>query len=313
MKVAFVGDVHLSDSPPKVRKDVDYLGTLLEKLSHIYAENDTVVFLGDIFKTPVVSSTTLCRTMVFLKEQQTNRKRTVSIMGNHDVPYLNGSLLYRTSLGVVAISGLVEVMTGRLMIGDVGISVIPFQKEITCPDEPSDVLLGHCYFESELDIDFSLSRDQLQGKQYKYVILGHDHCPYSELRLPEVTILRPGSLCRDRSNEYNLDEFGNRVGYYQMIVDSGKIKSVKRVTVPVRPPQEVFVLELFNVKSEKKNKFSYLYDVGVMLDRYKTSSERAIGRSDGLSVLSVMQEMKTPPEIISYVRDKYESLGMVLR
>lgn len=311
-KIAFVADVHLSDTPPKVRKDSDYLATLLAKLRFIIESSDSVVFLGDLFKTPNISSSALCKVISFFNEYK-NNKDIYSIIGNHDVPYLSSYLLYKTSLGILDVAGVIKVVTAGIMVHGISIKPIPFQKKIECPDD-MDILVGHCFFESELDPDFSLTSDMLKGKSCKLVILGHDHSPYSNKKVNNCEVIRTGSICRDSSHLYNLDELGNRVTYYEVVVDETKssIVSHGKKKVPVLSPREVFSEEVFNQIGKKTNKFAYLYDISALLEKYKDMGDKRTDKNTD-TVLSVMREMKIPEDVVCYVRERYTSLGMTLR
>lgn len=308
-KIAFIADVHLSDTPPKVRKDLDYLGTLLNKLEFIINNNEHIIFLGDLFKTPSVSNYSMCRIIDFFKRVSVG-KEIYSIIGNHDVPYLNSTLLHKTSLGVLNKAGCISVIQEGISIDGVVIKVIPFKRNIECPSD-MDILIGHCFFESELDAEFSLTSDKLTDSRCKLVILGHDHSPYNNKKVNNCEIIRTGSICRDSYHSYNLDELGNRVSYCQVIVENGKIISHENIKVPVLSPREVFFEEVFTSIEKKNNKFSYMYDIGSLLEKYQNKNEKV--ENSVLTVLSVMKEMKVPSDIISYVKDRYTGLGMVLK
>jgi len=316
-KVAFVGDVHLTDSPPKCRKDDDYLGNLMKKVRFILDRSDAIFFLGDLFKTPTVSDSAKCRIMAMFREY--SNKKIYSIIGNHDVPYLNRSLLYKTSLGLMEINDIVEVVTEGINLFGIHIGVIPFQKNIECPKD-AEIILGHCFYENELDPEFSVSSSMLKDDKCKFMILGHDHAPSPEREINGFKLLRPGSLCRDNSKEYNLDEFGTRVGFIEMEIDEKKCKIVshKRTPIPgVLPPREVFFTEVFNINSKTGNKFAHLYDISALLDKYKGRNE-SVGKKSGgsessITILQVLGEMKAPPEVVGYIKEMYLNLGMVLR
>ena len=316
-KVAFVGDVHLTDSPPKCRKDDDYLGNLIKKVRFILDRVDVVFFLGDLFKTPTVSDSAKCRIMSMFREY--SNKKIYSIIGNHDVPYLNRSLLYKTSLGLMEINDIIEVVTEGVNLFGVSIGVIPFQKEIECPSN-SEIILGHCFYENELDPEFSASKDMLKDDKCKFMILGHDHAPSPEREIEGFKLLRPGSLCRDNSKEYNLDEFGTRVGFIEMEIDEkkGEIISQKRIPVEgVLPPREVFFTEVFNINAKTGNKFAHLYDISALLDKYKGRNNSVANKNSdsesSITILQVLNEMKAPREVVEYLKEMYSNLGMVLR
>jgi DNA repair exonuclease SbcCD nuclease subunit len=254
-RLSFVGDIHLSDVPPKNRKDPDYLNTLLKKLDYVYDNSDEVVFLGDLFKTPVVSLGALNRVIRFLMLKD---KKTYSIIGNHDVPYLNKKYLHKTSLGTLSMLG-VSVVTDTFTVSGLNIDVISFKNKIEVEPSDNKVLLGHCFFESSLDESFSLTRNQLEGTKYSHVFLGHDHMPYDVLKINECSVYRPGSMCRDTGTKYNLDEDlqDSRVSFYTMLLsDSGEILGIERKYVPVLPIKEVFNSEMFMLKNNKVNMFS---------------------------------------------------------
>jgi len=309
MKIALVGDAHLTDILPKERTDLDYLGTLLNKIRIVYENNDVVIFLGDLFDKPIISYSSLNRISSFFMEFRD--KKTYSLIGNHDVPNMNSGLLYRTALGHMDTIGLINVVDKTFKVSGVSFDVISLKASVRVPKERSgDILLGHCFFANEFDPEFSLSIGEIESTGYKHIFLGHDHSPYPEVKVGGTLLHRNGSICRNTGHSYNLRDIEGRVGYVQMLVENGEIVSFKRITVPHKTAKEVFSPDLFLPTSSKiENKFSLLGNVDILLKRFQAESLS----SSRATILSVMTEMKTPHKIISYIRDKYASLNMDLK
>lgn len=311
MKVAFVGDLHLTESCPKERVDVDYLQTLFDKLDFVYSKNDIVIYLGDIFDTPAVSYSALNRISRFLIEKKNSGKKTLSIIGNHDIPYRNKKLIKRTALGHLNLLGLIRVMNKRFSVCDVPISVVPFSNDIKFPIEDSRILLGHCFFENDFDPSYSIKRSDVEKSSYEYIILGHDHSPYSVEEVGNTKIIRFGSICRNTSHAFNLTLNEDRMRYVSFDMFEGHMENFQIERIPHKSPREVFSKELFlPSRGNEENKFSFLSKIDDLLSEFRSNEEDST-KVD--TVLSVLSELNVDIKIRQYIRDKYLSLNMELK
>lgn len=307
ISVAMVGDVHLTDSVPKSRRDADYLDTLLRKLESIYAENDIVVFMGDLFDKPIVNFSMMSRIALFFLGK---KGRSFSIIGNHDVPNLNPDNLRRTALGLLGDLGLVEIINSSCKaVENLRLYAIPFRPEVVVPKpEVSDgvvnILLGHCFFENEMDDKYSLFRNTPGLPDYDFVFLGHDHAVYPDTKVGNTSVVRLGSICRNTSHEYQLTK---KPSYMKIVVDSGTV-SMSRVVVPHLPGPEVFHTD---VLSQKRCNSDPVVSIGSLLGKFAMWSDTHLGAR--ITMRSVLKQMGAREEVVTYISKKYEETGMSLK
>jgi len=310
MKIAIVGDSHLTDVSPKERIDPDYFGTILDKIRAIYENNDIIIHLGDLFDKPTLNHSALNRIFSFFLEMR--NKRIFSIIGNHDVPHLNSNLLFRTTLGHLDTLGFVRVVDENFKAGGISFDVVKFGSIAHIPlEKKSDFLIGHCFFENEFDPDYSLKMKEVSESGYKNVFLGHDHSPYDIQKIGDTDLYRIGSICRNTAHNYNLKDIKNRIRYIRLDVENGEVRGITLIPVPHLPAKDVFSQELFLSKSSSagNNMFGFLGNIDILLSRFNSSHTD----TQKATVLSIMDEMNVPLEIRSYIRDKYVSLGMELK
>ena len=307
-RVAVVGDVHLNDSTPRSRNDADYLGTLLDKLGHIYDENDVVIFIGDLFEKPTLSYVALRRIMAFFLLRG---KASYAIMGNHDLPNLNAHSLPRTALGLLETLNLIRILPesgGPLTLGPLEFHVVPFGAMAMMPPEKPggrvNILLGHCFYENGLDLEYSLKRADLQDCGYDYVFLGHDHSPYEPSRVGNTQLVRLGSVCRNTSEAHHLRRTPS---YFRFELDQG-VSGVSIQPIPCLPAPEVFSPEVFEARETGALD---TVSIGSLLERFHKWSDSHIGAR--LTVLGVLKSMGAPDDLVQYIHDKYQALGMTLK
>lgn len=113
MKLAIVGDIHISDVPPTSRTD-DYRETIFKKLSFIreYCNNEnvsTVLLLGDVFhrKNPNLNSHDTVRRLISLFSGFS--AKVVEVPGNHDIS-MTSKNLGRQPLAVLEEAGAISII-----------------------------------------------------------------------------------------------------------------------------------------------------------------------------------------------------------
>jgi DNA repair exonuclease SbcCD nuclease subunit len=303
MRIAVIGDVHLLEHNPKSRKD-NYFHAIMDKIRRISEENDTLLFLGDIFERPTISIGALYQVFGLFLELQRSGKRVYSIIGNHDIPHYNTSDLNRTSLGVLALSGLIEILTDKVDVGGLSVQAIPFDpREFNKKSVGDSILLGHCFFESSDDPDYSITRDQLMDSGYSHCFLGHDHSPYGEEMVGDVKVCRPGSICRNTSHSYNLTRTPE---YYQILYGDG-VFSVELRRIPCPPPQEVFSNWVFDRPCSNNVLRANVEDI---LEKY------TINRSDAsreFTVKKALEILKAGEDHVNTIKTWYQQNNEVFQ
>ena len=110
MRIGIVGDLHIAP-PPKKRID-DYFQVGLNKITEIAKNCTHVIFLGDIFTSPKVDE----KYTYDLIEHLYNLRclyntQFYTIIGNHDVQGEEESNLRDSSLGLIAVSRTMQIIT----------------------------------------------------------------------------------------------------------------------------------------------------------------------------------------------------------
>lgn len=256
--VAIIGDVHLKLSNPRCRKD-NYLNALLEKLEYIIQNNDVVICLGDLFDKASVEEQ--CKNL-FLQLLFTYNKPFYTIWGNHDLFKYNIDSLEETSLGICIVKNAVKHLDSLKINNKYIFKEIPFvKKNPILPDaDQNTILLGHFFYESEITPTYSIFKTQIENNNAKYIILGHDHTPYPVEYINNTILIRPGSTCRNTSNNYNY-----RIPEYTQINfnDKNEIQYKLLPIIVAKKSEDIFNTNL-NIKL--KNKSSIINEKVITLD-----------------------------------------------
>jgi DNA repair exonuclease SbcCD nuclease subunit len=304
MKIGIVGDLHIAPIPDK-RID-DYFQAGLGKIEQISKYCDVIIFLGDIFTSARVDERfvySLIQHLNFCKNMYNVKFYT--IVGNHDVVHEDENNLQDSSLGILQISGAMDIILDKpLLIGDYSFSTIPVNFKRAKDVLPSkkvisnltEVLLVHHEYETGTNC---FSYEDFRQLNCQWIFLGHDHKPFDEGRIvyPEFTIYRSGSIMRNRADDYN---FTRPLYYY--VIENGVVSCVGINAVPFN---KVFKVEAIN-KIELQEK-KYTESIDKIIQKY----ENNISVQDKFSIKLILQELKAKPEIIDYIRKKYDLLGEV--
>lgn len=290
MKIAICGDPHIQDRNLRSRKD-EYFDTVYRKLDEILSNNDKIIFLGDMFTNPTIPFLYLNKLIALFAK---HRGKAISLIGNHDVYNYNVNTLPKTTMGLLSNVGLLEVVKeGSFTVSNLVFNVIPLSMDLNkVPVDTTNtrILLGHCYFENNLDVKYSLTREQIEKLNYKYVFLGHDHQNHESKQYGNSILLRPGSMTRYEGNPYNLTRTPQ---YIQIDTDKN---TMNYIPFTVEPPEVVFSEEYISGKSDGKvvNVLN-LDDIISGGYSYKAKSSN--------SIVKELDELGIDQESFDYLRD----------
>lgn len=297
MRLSVVGDVHVGNQV-STRTD-DYFETCKRKLRFIFENCDGVVFLGDIFNTPVIDTGKLFEICGLFMEYPKVEKYT--ILGNHDVYNMNESTLYKTSLGLLELMGLITLIPPyqSIVLGNkLSISAMPlnFDEAINCPTpNRATIVLGHHFF--GLNCSDSLSQEDLDRlyPDAKFIFLGHDHQPYE----PVGRVYRPGSLLRNAATDYNRIR---KPTIYLLDTDNLKLSELE---VPAEEGCKIFI---DNVIVKKREKLIESLDKALKLNTIQKANSTPEN-----SMLSILKELKAPREVMDYLVQTCKVMGVQLK
>lgn len=295
-KVIFVGDVHLKGSTPISRKD-NYPETILNKIKSIWSYADTIgcstiVFLGDIFDTVNISLQYFSHVLTLFKQIVSSGIDLYTIAGNHDLKYDSMDTLPITPLGILVKSDAIKLLD-MLTVDDVFIQGTHF------PDVPKSnsselysINVMHRFFESGFNEE-PISKDDVIRLGYDMYILGHDHKPYPTVSIEGdgrvVHVVRPGSLSRNSSDQYN------RFRTPRIMVFDTDLKDYYYEDVPSESGLEIFFEE-----HEEKNVVSMSELVDYLKSSYHTSNT---------SIRDYVSAVEIPDDVKSLIYTYLDILG----
>jgi exonuclease SbcD len=300
-RVALIGDVHLRGSNPRCRKD-NYLVAILDKLEFIFQENDVLIVLGDLFDKPAIEEEAL--NAFFRLILKYADKPIFSIYGNHDLYKYNVLELDKTSLGVSIVKGFVQHLDS-LTLNGITFKEIPFQvrNPIVPETDSNTILLGHYFFENNLVPTYSITREQIIASKSYAVVLGHDHEPYPELSFGGVPgiggLIRPGSLCRNTANIYQMERIPQYVQF--VISQDGSFYYQYREVSVAKSPKEVF-----NdiVKKPKRDAPVFGVDLDSLLIDFSNREVKIPKLSEALG------DLGAAPVVLDHLQKVYRDMGL---
>jgi DNA repair exonuclease SbcCD nuclease subunit len=300
--ILFVGDVHLSDTTPRSRKD-DYTAAILKKLAQVADISkgyDAVVFVGDIFhkKRPDRNSHALVQNFIdVLKAYPKNS--TYSIIGNHDIRGGNLKTLSEQPLGVVFKTGFLKYLDRDMLFSfkDCTVQLSPLQ--FTYDNETNleafnvNRISGADYVVRVSHVAvlpgglspniYHMPHVPLQdiwaaNQNWDLMINGHVHKGSEPMEYNGKVFINTGSICRGALTEYALEKVPHVVG-----VTFGKSgMKFKFHKLKVASAKEVFKVE------EKERKKALNKDLESFVKSIQDSSGK-VSKAHSLD-LSVMLE-----------------------
>lgn len=255
-QLVFVGDPHISANTPSSRKETneEYRALQIKKLKYIYEDiagpSDWVIILGDVFHSSALSM--MSGTPKFYNDiiDIMKTRRTMTIIGNHDMYYRNEDShnvtilenLFKT--GVEHLNLLNSYTTicnyeGRL-INLYGVDYGHDFPKLEPNPKDFNIIVAHSFFEDRFygaEGNSNLTESAIeQLGQYNLVVLGHDHAAYpiTTANNGKTIVVRPGSLLRGTSHTCQI----NRIP--QVAVLDLDTLECKYEVLPVAPGKEVF-------------------------------------------------------------------------
>ena len=293
-KIGIIIDPHVTDRH-RCRSD-NFLEVALAKLDYVASNNDYVVICGDLFHTNTNSHLIFNKVYKLLMKHQ---GKFYAIPGNHDLLHNNLSMLEKTTIGSLALTGALNLKFDKFTIDGVEFQASLVMKDlnkIPVDKTNSKVLIGHNYLELEGSPKESFTRDEIRKLNYKLVFLGHEHKPYEEEYLGNSTLIRMGSLTRIDTQVYNKER---GIYYYQL--DSDTLE-YERKEVPYKKAQEIFTVEAFQRIGRKKEDISFI-KIGQVLSKFKKKDSQV--NSLHAKLLKIANERE-----IEYIKSLHELNGV---
>ena len=290
IKIAFIGDPHVSDKAPSTRTD-DYCNTVLNKLKFIVTtcieeKVQAIVILGDIFHKKIPSHTsheTIRRLIDIFKCDIP----IFSVAGNHDI---NGTYneIHRQPFSVLRESGVLNelVPTKATTFTDgkmvVALSGSFFRETLDSKEhineynlsfpEDSDYNIGvfHQMILPDGQTFFSsyVNFSDLMEVNSDLIAVGHYHVGFkgSIIRQEYKHFLNPGSMSRGSTELFNLEKEPKfSIVTLEKLEDFVSVQH-KDVIIPHKDSKEIFDLEAVTRKKENiklKDFFNNLNEVEI--------------------------------------------------
>lgn len=308
-KILFIGDIHGKNKSPLNRLK-DYNEDLFTKLRWVVdfcakEEVAACIHLGDIHdKTDATDE---------WKNQfiQVCRGFTCdfyTIIGNHDLPYNNEQLYYKTCLRNLELSGAIQILREPLEYSGLRIVPVPYDlskaKQFIVDDYLSQkggtysIYLAHHFYEFGLQKNQGfVESDFEQTKGFKAaLVLGHDHRQFDTITVNDLSIFRPGSLMRTELSEATIS-MHPRILLYD---NESALSSWRYINVPHRDINEIYDVADYRARKTGANYFKQISNALDNMDKYlKADSVSMISCSDAL------KELNCPKEEYDYLRLVY--------
>ena len=254
MLIMFIGDPHIDSATPESRSD-DYADTVLLKLDWCFSTAVTmgireVWLAGDTFERTIESISFRLRVAALFRKYKAPLNIR-SLAGNHLGDTVNNSFASWESrqLGEFISNGLLslldtlpissEVETPGYTLGIVrGLSAYQYTKDTLPADDPLCPVKGlvvHGFLDTpDPLLSFKVKDLVTQYPQLEFIMAGHDHQWFPQMKVEGVRLLRPGSLMRTAN-----DTSSNRIP--QVLVYNTVTRVTQEIQVAVAlPPDQVF-------------------------------------------------------------------------
>ena len=259
-KIGIFIDPHITDRH-RCRKD-NFLQAALNKMEFVAKQNDYVLILGDLFHTSSNPDFIFYRMCKFFMK---HKGKFIIIPGNHDLLHNNLQSLEKTTIGSLALTGVVRLECNTFKIDNAEFQVSHVMKDLTkvpVDENNSKILIGHNYVEPIGTAKEWFTKDELRKLNYKLVLLGHDHQPHEEELVGESVLIRMGSLTRIDTQPYNKDR---KIYYYQL---NSETLDYEKVEVPSNPIEDVYIESAFCKVNTIKEDISFV-KIGDVISKFK--------------------------------------------
>jgi len=289
-KIGIVIDPHITDRH-RCRCD-NFLEVVLAKLDFVASQNDYVIICGDLFHTNTNSHLIFNKVYKLLMK---HKGKFFAIPGNHDLLHNNVSMLEKTTIGSLALTGALHLEFDKFKIDNVEFQVSHVIKDldkIPVDETNSKVLIGHNYVEPVGTEKEWFTRDEIRKLNYKLVFLGHDHQPHEEEYIGNSTLIRMGSLTRIDTQPYNKRR---EIFYYQLNTEN--LAYIKK-EVPHKPAKDIFTPEAFQRIGRRKEDVTFI-QIGNVLSKFKKKD------NENNSLHNKLKKIATEKEI-EYIKTLHE-------
>ena len=289
-KIGIIIDPHITDRH-RCRCD-NFLETALKKLDYVASQNDYVIICGDLFHTNTNSHLIFNQVYkLFMK----HRGKFFAIPGNHDLLHNNISMLEKTTIGSLSLTGALHLEFNKFEIDGIEFQVsqvIKDMEKIPIDKDNSKVLIGHNYMEPVGTEKEWFTREEIRKLNYKLVFLGHDHQPHDEEYIGNSTLIRMGSLTRIDTQPYNKER---GIFYYQLDTED---LSYEKKEVPHEKAQKIFTVEAFQRIGRKKEDVTFI-QIGNALAKFKKKDNLNNSLNEKLKKIATDRE-------IEYIKSLHE-------
>ena len=207
----------------------------------IEKEIKTVIFAGDIFENCSINRSTFMSAVKSFKKFKEDNIDVVAIFGNHDEYRYNKNMRLLTPLYDLEELGLVYCKDEGYEIYRNGVRFMCFsylETQKLCEflsngnkdknnDKDTRVAIGHAFYENEFmgGTEANITKEMLDKSDIDFLVLGHDHTDYEELKVGDKYVLRCGSILRDNTTQNSL----NRTPSFYHITRN---KQFERIEIP---------------------------------------------------------------------------------
>lgn len=289
-KIGICIDPHITDRH-RCRKD-NFLQAVINKLEFIAKNNDFVLIPGDLFHTSSNPDFIFYRMCKFFMK---HKGKFIITPGNHDLLHNNLQALEKTTIGSLALTGVIRLEFNCFKIGSAEFQVSHVMKnldKIPIDKANSKILIGHNYLEPIGTDKEWFTKEEIKRLNYKLVFLGHDHQPHEEELIGESILIRMGSLTRIDTQPYNKER---KIYYYQL--DSETLE-YEKIEVPSSPIDEVYIESAFNKVNKVKEDITFV-KIGDVLSKFKK-------RQGGVNSLHERLKKIASQKEIDYIKTLHE-------
>ena len=292
-KIGIVLDPHVTDRH-RCRND-NFLETALNKLDYVASNNDYVIICGDLFHTNTNSH------LIFNKVYKLFTKhkgKFFAIPGNHDLLHNNISMLEKTTIGSLALTGALNLEFDKFKIDNAEFQVSLVMKDLErVPRDETNtkILIGHNYMEPVGVAKEWFTRDEIKQLNYRVVFLGHDHQPHETEYLGNSALIRMGSLTRIDTQPYNKER---GIYYYQLDSETLEYEQMK---VPYKKAEEIYTVEAFQRIGRKKEDVTFIKIAEALLKFKRKDTKNSLHDK----LLKIASE-----EEIDYIKSLHELTGI---
>jgi DNA repair exonuclease SbcCD nuclease subunit len=238
MKLAILGDIHLTPHIPKCRLD-DYPEIQLKKLQHIfdYCINngvDKIVCVGDVVEKAQLPLHFASKLIKFFNKFEVLDYKIpfYSVVGNHDTAF-HSLVSDNTIFGVMKYAGLINIDPPVIDAG-ICIQFVHYGQEIPKPIEGKyNILFIHAgisedkaWWQEQTKEKWWSAQEFLAENPYELVFSGHNHKRFKySARLGKKRLYNCGSICRA-----SVDQYEHKPCFYILDTDT---KEVEEIEIPI--------------------------------------------------------------------------------